>query len=100
MPTSLPRFSNTIIATTNDEDDHDLLDLLSLHHILMHASIEKNGLECFHLIVPLTAQKIEKQMLELGRFQVVIDRATQVMEESCNITSPRPSTNSKVIIID
>ena len=54
MLDGLPPLSNIIITITNDEDDQDLFNLLSLHHILSNASVEMNGLKCFHSAVPLT----------------------------------------------
>ena len=51
----LPPLSDTITATSDDEDDEDLLDLLIMYYILKHASVEMNGLKCFHSAVPLTA---------------------------------------------
>ena len=55
MLDGLPPLSNIIVTTTDDEDDQDLFDLLSLHHILSNASVEMNGLKCFHSAVTLTA---------------------------------------------
>ena len=96
----LPPLSDTITATSDDEDDEDLLDLLIMYYILKHASVEMNGIKCFYSKVPPHAQKMAKQMCAFGRFQVVIDRATQVIEELCEIPSPYPSINPLVVIID